>query len=83
MTIARRSFPEWLALTIMQRLLTSPRSLNRTNVNVCTTNDLTKSIEAIVYYIVQKNKEKEIAYSTYSSIVTLRTDGARFAASWL
>jgi hypothetical protein len=45
-------------------------------VNVCTTDDLTKSIEAIVYYIVQKNKEIEIAYSTYSSIVTLRTDGA-------
>ena len=33
-----------------------------TNVNVCTTDDFTKSVDALVYYIDPDNEEMKIAY---------------------
>ena len=33
-----------------------------TNVNVCTTDDFTKSVDALVYYIDPENEECEISY---------------------
>ena len=33
-----------------------------TNVNVCTTDDFTKSVDALVYYIDPENEECKIAY---------------------
>jgi len=33
-----------------------------TNVNVCTTDDFTKSVDALVYYIDPENEEMKIAY---------------------
>jgi ribulose-bisphosphate carboxylase large chain len=35
-----------------------------TNVNVCTTDDFTKSVDALVYYIDPENEEMKIAYPT-------------------
>ncbi|CAE8705498.1 unnamed protein product, partial [Polarella glacialis] len=35
-----------------------------TNVNVCTTDDFTKSVDALVYYIDPDNEEMKIAYPT-------------------
>jgi ribulose 1,5-bisphosphate carboxylase large subunit-like protein len=35
-----------------------------TNVNVCTTDDFTKSVDALVYYIEPENEEMKIAYPT-------------------
>jgi ribulose-bisphosphate carboxylase large chain len=35
-----------------------------TNVNVCTTSDFTKSVDALVYYIDPENEEMKIAYPT-------------------
>ena len=33
-----------------------------TNVNVCTTDDFTKSVDALVYYIDPDNEEMKVAY---------------------
>merc|ERR1719379_2280912 len=35
-----------------------------TNVNVCTTDDFTKSVDALVYYIDPEEEEMKIAYPT-------------------
>ena len=35
-----------------------------TNVNVCTTDDFTKSVDALVYYIDPDSEEMKIAYPT-------------------
>merc|ERR1719428_627465 len=35
-----------------------------TNVNVCTTDDFTKTVDALVYYIDPENEEMKIAYPT-------------------
>ena len=38
-----------------------------TNVNVCTTDDFTKSVDALVYYIDPENEEMKIAYCARAS----------------
>merc|ERR1711972_763016 len=40
----------------------SAESSTGTNVNVCTTDDFTKSVDALVYYIDPENEEMKIAY---------------------
>ena len=42
----------------------SAESSTGTNVNVCTTDDFTKTVDALVYYIDPENEEMKIAYPT-------------------
>jgi ribulose-bisphosphate carboxylase large chain len=50
----------------------SAESSTGTNVNVCTTDDFTKSVDALVYYIDPENEECKIAYPNMLSTATSR-----------
>ena len=53
-----------------------------TNVNVCTTDDFTKSVDALVYYIDPDNEEMKIAYPTLLFDRNI-TDGRGMMCSFL
>jgi ribulose-bisphosphate carboxylase large chain len=53
-----------------------------TNVNVCTTDDFTKSVDALVYYIDPDNEEMKIAYPTMLFDLNI-TDGRAMLCSFL
>merc|ERR1719460_841510 len=53
-----------------------------TNVNVCTTDDFTKSVDALVYYIDPDNEEMKIAYPTMLFDLNI-TDGRAMMCSIL
>ena len=53
-----------------------------TNVNVCTTDDFTKSVDALVYYIDPDNEEMKIAYATLVFDRNI-TDGRGMMCSFL
>merc|ERR1711977_589944 len=53
-----------------------------TNVNVCTTDDFTKSVDALVYYIDPENEEMKIAYPTMLFDLNI-TDGRAMLCSFL
>ena len=53
-----------------------------TNVNVCTTDDFTKSVDALVYYIDPDNEEMKIAYPTLLFDRNI-TDGGGMMCSFL
>ena len=52
------------------------------NVNVCTTDDFTKSVDALVYYIDPDNEEMKIAYPTLLFDRNI-TDGRGMMCSFL
>merc|ERR1712139_342684 len=53
-----------------------------TNVNVCTTDDFTKSVDALVYYIDPDNEEMKTAYPTMLFDLNI-TDGRAMLCSFL
>ena len=53
-----------------------------TNVNVCTTDDFTKSVDALVYYIDPDNEEMKIAYPNLLFDRNI-TDGRAMMCSFL
>eukprot|EP00445_Apocalathium_hangoei_P036994 CAMPEP_0203959432 /NCGR_PEP_ID=MMETSP0359-20131031/90480_1 /ASSEMBLY_ACC=CAM_ASM_000338 /TAXON_ID=268821 /ORGANISM="Scrippsiella Hangoei, Strain SHTV-5" /LENGTH=280 /DNA_ID=CAMNT_0050893499 /DNA_START=47 /DNA_END=885 /DNA_ORIENTATION=+ len=60
----------------------SAESSTGTNVNVCTTDDFTKSVDALVYYIDPEEEEMKIAYPTLLFDRNI-TDGRAMMCSFL